>query len=109
MQRTGPLPQTPTVGPLNVLSSTAPERGLAHLLTALGWIGEGPLYDLPDGWRRFDADMVPELACEVITDLLSYVHDARGLATAMDVATRATQSVVAEHLDIPPEPQPAGR
>ncbi|MET7784501.1 hypothetical protein ABZU94_39320 [Streptomyces mirabilis] len=90
MDFTGPLDIKAPTDYAELIKSTPPERGHAHLAYALRWVGEdGSKMDgegnvtpgwaaTPDGWETFNATYAPELAGEICADLLSYVWEATG-------------------------------
>ncbi len=91
MDFTGPLGIKAPTDYAELIKSTPPERGHAHLAYALRWVGEdgtkidregnviAPGWaDAPDGWETFNATYAPEMAGEICADLLSYVWVATG-------------------------------
>lgn len=99
MKHTGPLLKPPFITPDNVLKSTAPERGLSHLLTVLAWLEESDYFASEDGWSRFDAELATPLAADIVSDLLAYVHESGGIP-AMRRAVKKVVEQLATDLEL---------
>ncbi|CAM5730900.1 MULTISPECIES: hypothetical protein [Streptomyces] len=96
MRHTGPLLKPPFITQDNVLKSTSPERGLSHLLTTLQWLDERDYFAGEDGWARFDTDLAPLLVGDIVSDLLSYAHEAGGLAAMRRAVEEAVEQLATD-------------
>ncbi|MDT0318535.1 hypothetical protein [Streptomyces millisiae] len=69
------------------------EHGFHHLAEVAHGIGEDESYRDDDGWQRFDADLAPALAAQVISEILIYIYRAAGREVMDHTVTEALAEV----------------